>query len=115
LFPRELRIRDYYASENHEVEDQVLSALFPREFSTGGTFRFCRHCFQGSWGSEIAILRQIMKFCRELRIRDGRVTYMPGASLDFGVASHPSGTEQLYFAFRSISICTCRSRQSQVP
>jgi hypothetical protein len=33
--------------------------------------------------------------CRELRIREGQLAYMPRASVGLGVASHPSTRDQV--------------------
>jgi hypothetical protein len=50
--------------------------------------------FHGSHGDRtnvITILRQIMKICRELGIREGRPARRPRFRACFGVASNPSG------------------------
>jgi hypothetical protein len=65
-------------------------------FRSGGATRSCRHYFDGPMDRAdlITVLRQIMKACRELRIREDRLAYMPRASAGFGEASHPSAPDQ---------------------
>jgi hypothetical protein len=62
-------------------------------FRSGGTIRSFRHCFEGPphRTNVITPLRQTTKVCRELRIREDGLAYMPRASVGFDVASHHSG------------------------
>jgi hypothetical protein len=63
-----------------------------QSFSSGDATRSCRHCFGGppDRTNVITMRRQIMKICKELRIREDRLTYIPRASVGFVVASHLS-------------------------
>jgi hypothetical protein len=88
------------SSPKHDRRNALSALLFwtidMRSFGDsriGDAVRVCRHCFEGPLdrSNVITILRQIVKICRELRIREDRLARLPRASMDFGVASHPSG------------------------
>jgi hypothetical protein len=54
----------------------------------------CRHCFKAPLDSVnvMTILRQSMKECRELRIREDGWHGCLASGEDLGIAGHPSGT-----------------------